>query len=253
MKHLGYVGVLGVLVLAGCAGPQAACSGPVCPIARWPMNETSGNAVADGVANPIFNTGQAMPGPIGPLPGGQGPYAVTGHAQGALYFPGNGSRYVRVPSTPDLNPSYAFLHLEAWVAPVGCGAGAYYPILDKWDAITQNGYALYLEGVGAGQVRAVLRVGTSTFTSSTPFPANFNPGNGTGTWTHVAVTLDGPYSAFRVNGIPAGTFLPPAGTASNGLELWLGALHTPPAGLYPCEIALDEVVLGRLDASSSQQ
>lgn len=241
------------LILGACTGPNLVCTGPICPIARWPMNETSGNTVADVVYDPILNTGLAIPGPIAaPFTGG-GPWTVTGHTGGALYFPGNGANHVKVPSTPDLNGSYNFLHLEAWVAPVQCGMGAYYPILDKWDMATQNGYSLYLEGTGPGQVRAVLRIGSSTFQSTVSLPANFNPSNSSGTWTHVAVTLDGPYSAFRVNGAPAGTFSAPSGTTTNNLELWLGALHTPPPGLFHCEIALDEVMLGKLSPTSSQQ
>ena len=237
-------------IFSACTGPQMACNSPVCPIAHWPMNETSGTSVADVVTNPILNMGTAMPGSIVAFPGAGGPWTVTGHTNGALYFPGNGDSYVKVASTPDLN---TVSHFEAWVAPVQCGAGAYYPILDKWDTASQNGYSLYLEGMGPGQVRAVLRIGSSTFTSTTVFPANFNPSTSTGTWTHVAVTLDGPYSNFKVNGNPAGTFTAPAGATANNLELWLGALHTAPTGLYHCEIALDEVILGKLNPTYSQQ
>lgn len=250
-------GVLALLGLAGvlsaCAGPQMVCNTPICPIAQWPLNESSGTSVADVVLNPILNTGTAVPGPIVSFPGAGGPWTVMGHSGGALYFPGNGDSYVKVASTPDLNSAYNFLHLEAWVAPVQCGAGAYYPILDKWDSATQNGYTLYLEGVGPGQVRAVLRIGSNTFTSTTSFPANFNPSTSTGTWTHVSVTLDGPYSSFKINGNPAGTFTAPSGTTNNTLELWLGALHTPPTGLFSCEIALDEVAIGKLQPTYSQQ
>ncbi len=240
-------------ILSACTGPQMVCNTPVCPIAHWPLNETAGTSVADVVLNPILNTGTAMPGAIGGFPTATGPWAVAGHSNGALYFPGDGGRYVKVPSTPDLNTGYGGLHLEAWVAPVQCGAGAYYPILDKWDTASQNGYSLYLEGMGPGQVRAVLRIGTSTFTSTTLFPANFDPSTSSGTWTHVAVTLDGPYSSFKVNGSPAGTFTAPTGTTTNNLELWLGALHTAPTGLYHCEIALDDVILGELNPTYSQQ
>lgn len=236
--------------LVACTGPQMACNTPVCLVAHWPMNETSGTSVADVVANPIFNVGTAIPGPIASFPGTGGPWTVTGHSNGALYFPGNGNGYVKVASTPDLN---TVSHFEAWVAPVQCGAGVYYPILDKWDAVTQNGYTLYLEGVGPGQVRAVLRIGANTFISNATFPANFNPSTSAGTWTHVAVTLDGPYSSFKVNGSPAGTFTAPSGTINNSVELWIGALQTAPTGLNHCEIAVDEVKIGKLNSTSSQQ
>lgn len=253
MYRFGIRLLLLALFLSSCTGPQMVCNSPVCLIAHWPMDETSGTSVADTVANPILDVGTAVPGPIVAFPGTGGPWTVTGKNNGALYFPGNGDNYVKVPNTPDLNANYGFLHLEAWVAPVQCGAGAYYPILDKWDAVTQNGYSLYLEGTGPGQVRAVLRIGSSFFLSTTNFPANFNPSTSTGTWTHVAVTLDGPYSSFKVNGNPAGTFIAPAGTTTNNLELWLGALHTAPPGLYHCEIALDDVILGELNPTYSQQ
>lgn len=241
------------LFLASCSGPSLVCTSPICPVAHWPLNEAPGaTAVQDLVTSPLFNTGTPKPGPVVAWPGFSGPTSVTGQSGGALYFPGNGATYVEVPSTPDLNLSYGSLYLEAYVAPVPCGANAYYPILDKWDLASANGYTLYLEGVGSGQVRVALRLGGGTFTSSQTFPANFQPPS-TGTWTSVAVKVDGTSGAFYVNGNPAGTFTAPAGSTSNALPLWIGALHSAPTGLYPCEIGLDELRVGTVNPSYSGQ
>ncbi|WP_027883390.1 LamG domain-containing protein [Meiothermus rufus] len=238
-------------LLAGCSGPQMACTTPICPVAHWPLNEAPGaTSVQDLVANPLFNTGTPKPGPVAAWPNFTGPTSVTGQSGGALYFPGNGATYVEVPSTPDLNLSYGSLYLEASVAPVQCGAGAYYPILDKWNSA--NGYTLYLEGAGTGQARVALRLGGGTFTSSQTFPANFNPSNSSGTWTQVAVKVDGTSGVFFVNGNPAGTFTAPTGSTNNPLPLWIGALHTPPSGFH-CEIALDELRVGKVNPIYSGQ
>jgi len=240
-------------LLFACTGPVAGCNTPICPVAHWPLDEAPGaTSVQDVVANPIFNQGAPQPGPVVAWPNFSGPTRVSGQVNGALYFPGNGDTWVEVPSTPDLNLNYGSLYLEAYVAPVQCGAGAYYPILDKWHATTQNGYALYLEGVAMGQVRLAFRLGSGTFFSSTSFPANFQPPS-TGTWTKVAVKVDGTSGVFYVNGSPAGTFTAPAGATTNSLLLWLGALHTPPAGQFHCELGLDEVKVGTINPIYSGQ
>ncbi len=239
--------------LASCSGPNQACTTPICPVAHWPLNEAPGaTQVQDLVANPIFNTGTPKPAPVAAWPGFSGPSTVNGQSGGAFYFPGNGNTWVEVPSTPDLNLSYGSLYLEAYVAPVQCGAGAYYPVLDKWDQTSGNGYTLYLEGVSPGQVRVAFRLGGGTFTSTQTFSANFQPPS-TGTWTKVAVKVDGTSGAFYVNGAPAGAFTAPAGSTSNALPLWIGALHTAPTGLYHCEIALDELKVGTVNPIFSGQ
>jgi len=248
---IAFLTALFLTLLSACTGPQLLCTTPTCPVAHWPMNEVNGaTLVQDVVTNPIFNHGLPKPGPVAAWPGFTGPTSVTGHMNGALYFPGNGATYVEVPSTPDLNLGYGSFYLEAYVAPVQCGANAYYPILDKWDAAGQNGYTFYLEGMGPGQVRAALRLGGATFASSTSFAANFQP-PATGTWTRVAVKVDGGNGVFYVNGNPAGTFTAPSGSTSNTLPLWLGALHTPPSGLFHCEIGLDEVKLEKINPTFS--
>ncbi|WP_243094894.1 LamG domain-containing protein [Thermus thalpophilus] len=241
------------LLLFACSGPTASCTTPICLKAHWPLNESPGaTSVQDVVANPIFNQGTPKPGAVVAWPGFSGPTQVSGQTAGALYFPGNGSTWVEVPSTPDLNLSYGSLYLEAYVAPVQCGAGSYYPILDKWDTSSQDGYTLYLEGVAAGQARIAFRLGNQTFFSSQTLPANFTPPSG-GTWTQVAVKVDGTSGTFYVNGAPAGTFTAPGGATSNALPLWLGALHTPPAGFFHCEVGLDEVKVGYVNPIFSGQ
>jgi len=237
--------------LAACTGPSQVCTGPTCPVARWPLDELPGaTSVADTVQNPTYNTGTPKPGAVQSPFNPGGPWRVPGHSGGALYFPGNGASYVEVPSTPDLTP--ARFVLEAWVAPVQCGVGAYYPVVDKWDPGTGTGYALYLEGVGPGQVRPVVRLNGMTFTGTTPFPANYDPNNNTGTWTEVKVRVDGTLGTFFVNGSPAGTFTAPTGL-SNNIPLWMGAMHQAPSGMLHCEIALDDIRLDEIPAGWSGQ
>ncbi|WP_423247931.1 LamG-like jellyroll fold domain-containing protein [Thermus neutrinimicus] len=84
-------------------------------------------------------------------------------------------------------------------------------------------------------------------------PADFSTSTGTGTWTHVAVTLDGPFSSFKINGNPAGTFTAPFGMTSNSLDLLLGAPHTTIPSSVPCGLLLDDVKIGRLNPANSQQ
>lgn len=250
MKKIPFLLALAALLGACNPRPQMVCNAPfpgACSdphVAHWPLNETPGaTSVADTVANPIFNTGTAKPGPVQSIPNPGGPWSVQGHTGRALYFPGRVS-YVEVPSTPDLTPARWIL--AAWVAPVQCGAGVYYPVVDKWDPTTQKGYSLYLEGVGSGQVRVALRLNGSTFTSTTSFPANY------GTWTEVQVKVDGTMGSFFVNGTPAGTFTAPTGSLANSTPLWIGALHEPPPGMGHCEIALDEVRLDKIPDLGTQ-
>lgn len=239
-----------MILLSACTGPSPVCTGPTCPVAHWPLNESPGaTTVADTVLNPILNTGLPKPGAVQSFPTLGGPWSVPGHTGGALYFPGNGDSYVEVPSTSDLTPTRFIL--SAWVAPVQCGAGAYYPVVDKWDPNTGKGYALYLEDAGSGQVRPVVRLNSATFTGTTTFVADYNPTANTGTWTEVRVRVDGTLGAFFVNGNAAGTFTAPTGLG-NTIPLWMGAMHQPPSGLH-CEIALDKVRLDEIPPGFSGQ
>ncbi|WP_337845625.1 LamG-like jellyroll fold domain-containing protein [Thermus sp.] len=217
-------------------------------MAHWPLDELPG---ATSVAETVQNlTGIPKPGAVQSLFNPGGPWSVLGHMGKAFYFPGNGDSYVEVPSTPSLTP--ARFILTAWVAPVQCGMGAYYPVVDKWDPNTGTGYALYLEGVGPGQVRPVARLNGATFTGTTTFAANYDPNANTGTWTEVRLKVDGTLGAFFVNGTPAGTFTAPTGL-SNTIPLWMGAMHQAPSGLYYCEIGLDEVRLDKIPGQWSGQ
>lgn len=246
------LGATAMLGLVGC-NPQMVCSTPICLTAHWPMDETAGTSVADVVTNPTYNVGTTQPGPIVLYPNAGGPAAFSGKSGGALYVYAMGSRYIQVPHTSDLNLSYNLLHIEAWVSPQFVPVPGHYVILDKWDASVLNGYRFYLEGDGSGMVKAVLQVGASIFYSSQVIPADFDPSTGTGTWTHVAVTLDGPFSSFKINGNPAGAFTAPSGVTSNSLAVRLGAPHTAISGSVPCGLLLDDVKIGQLNPAHSQQ
>jgi hypothetical protein len=95
-------------------------------------------------------------------------------------------------------------------------------------------------GTGNNSVQLTMGNGTSspaTFTSSPTF--------GYSQWQHVAVTVQrpggGPIGRFYVNGVSAGTFVPPATSVSNGIPLLLGSYRQNLGPCQSCEVALDEI------------
>jgi hypothetical protein len=203
--------------------------------------------VSDSAALPIPHPGQAQPGAISTWGNFTGPKSLPGNNGNALYFPGNGSIKVEVANTPDLNFLGGSFFIEAWVAPVGAGPNTFCPILDKWDASSNTGYGLYLEGTATGQARVVFRINSSVLTSTTTLPANYDPIAGTGTWTRVTVKVSVGSSntvTIFINGTPDATYNVPSTNVANSLPLWIGALHTPPSGQLHMEIALDDVKVG---------
>jgi hypothetical protein len=211
-------------------------------VAWYPLDEQQGATAVNDIAPPpssVFNNvGTPQTGPVG----FNGPPPVTGLVgAGALYF--YSGNYVEVPSQAELDVSD--FSIDAWVRPVGCGPGLFSPILDKLDANTNTGFSLYLDQPPpAGTAVLKLQVNASTFTSTGSIPANADPLQNTGPWSHIAVTVQrtgpSPVGTFYINGSPSGTFVPPAGTMTNTLPMWIGEIRVPGAR---CEIAIDELEL----------
>ncbi|CUU35784.1 MAG: LamG domain-containing protein [Armatimonadetes bacterium] len=243
MKQAHYSWLILLIVLTGCGGSST--PSPTY-IAYWKLDETPGSStIADSIANPTNNHGAAQPGPVAAWGNFTGPTTVPAAVNTGLYFPGDGSIRVEVPNTTDLNPP-AF-YLEARVAPVLCGAGVFYPIVDTWDSNTGTGYTFYLEGEPGNVARPKLRMLGSTFAATATVPANYDPTTNSGTWTRVGVSvnLSAGTGVFLINGNPAGsfTFAPPSTPSLlSPLALWIGAAHTHPTAMW-CEIGLDEVFI----------
>ncbi len=231
------------ITLPGC------CVAPPRTMVVWyPLDELQGATVINDIAPQtggtfVNNLGTPVPGPLG-TGAGAGPRPVAGQVGGALYF--TGQPYIAVPLQNDLNFIVGSFSIDAWVRAVGCGPGFLSPIVDKFDTSTNTGYALYLEQPTAGSAVIKLRVNGSTFTSSTSFTANANPVTNTGSWFHVAVTVNAStgVGTFYLNGVPTGaTFPAAAAPVMSTVPLWIGQIR--PLGSR-CEIAIDELeIFGR--------
>jgi uncharacterized repeat protein (TIGR01451 family) len=132
--------------------------------------------------------------------------------------------------------------IDAWVRAVQCRPGLLSPIVDKWDPNTNTGFSFYLDHNPPGTSFLNLRINAATFMSSGSFPSTANPLANTGPWVHVAVTVNRTtgVGTFYINGAPAGTFTPPAGSITNTVSMLIGEIR--PAGPR-CEIAIDELEL----------
>jgi hypothetical protein len=201
----------------------------------WQLDEQNGATVVNDIAG--FNN-QGTPQPGGHV-GTGGPSAVGGEVHGALYFAGP---YVEVAPQTELDFGVGGFSVDAWVKPVDCshsGAGHYSPIVDKFKS--PIGYVFYLDQPVVGVARLYLKINGS--------PAFMSTGTisvlGTATWSHVAVTVARPsggplVGTFYINGLPAGTFTPPAGSVNNTLPMWIGKTRLS-GGI--CENAIDELEL----------
>jgi hypothetical protein len=165
---------------------------------------------------------------------------------GALFFYGP---YVDVPNHAELDFGTGDFSIDAWVRAVQCGPAFLSPIVDKFDPSTDIGFSFYLEQNPAGTAFLKLRINAATFTSANPFPAGANPLQNTGQWVHVAVAVNRTTGGtFYINGAPAGTFTPPAGSVTNTVAMLIGEIR--PAGPR-CEIAIDELELFKRELTQS--
>ncbi len=235
MKPIRFLLIAVICILAGGGIALGQCVPPPSGMVAWyPLDEQNGATQVNDIAG-FNNFGTPNPGSsVGPP---NGPASVAGLVgAGALYF--YTPYYVEVPTHSELDFGTGDFSIDAWVRAVGCGPGFLSPIVDKRDINTATGFMFYLEQTPAGTAFLKLQVNASTFTSTGSFPANAI------TWYHLAVTVQratGPVvGTFYINGSPAGTFTPPAGTVTNTMLMWIGEIRIPGGR---CEIAIDELEL----------
>jgi uncharacterized repeat protein (TIGR01451 family) len=211
-------------VTTGCT--SACVSPPPNMVSWWPLNETSGNTVADikGGHGGITSAN------IGSDPNS----APSPKVVNALYFTNSKAT---VPGSP-----YTFgtgnFSIDAWIRG-GQLTNAVMGIVDKLDTTSSvpTGFSFF---VFNGRVQLIMGNGTAspaTFMSTPTFTYN--------TWQHVAVTVQrvgtgSPIGRFYINGLPAGTFVPSPNSVSHNEDLLIGS-HRLNAQCQSCEVALDEV------------
>jgi uncharacterized repeat protein (TIGR01451 family) len=236
--HLGAPAIPGCTVhhcvtLPNC---QTACAPPPPGmVGWWPMNESNGATVVNDIAG--FNN-QGIPKPGAQL-GLNAPSAAPGEVLGALFFVGN---YLEVAPHTELDFGQGDFSIDCWIKPVDCshGTGSFFSgILDKLSGST--GFVFYLDQPTSGVAKLYLKMNGSTPFVSVGTIATL----GTPVWSHVAVTVSRPSSGsaigtFYINGLPAGTFTPPAGSVTNTLPMWIGKTRIPGGN---CETTLDELEL----------
>ncbi len=219
--------------------------------AWWHLDETTGAAVVTDISGGGHN-GTPLPAAVGPpgwpRPGALSPVIPPAVVGGSLYF-NSDQTYVQVPHSAALEPGSGDFSIEAWVYPQPNGPGYVQPIVDKWDAVNQKGYSLYIQSpsiINNARLTFVYGDGSLNLTVPSISPIAYSQ------WHHVAVTVkrnaapspggyylevllyvDGVQQGAQFNGNPVGSI------ASN-LDLLIGGTRLPtPSGSG--EIALDEV------------
>lgn len=221
--------------------PTATCTLPPNMVAWWPMDEPNGATAVNDIAPLPDSTvnNQATPQPGGQLGAPNGPQAVAGQVNGALYFAGP---YLEVPPHPDLDFGVGDFTIDAWIKPVSLVDAPFLSLIVYKIDTSGVGYALYTLGNGAGGRELKLVLNGITYTS--------NPAISAPIWYHVAVAVDRtsstPTGVFYVNGAPAGSFTPTTANLNNSAPLFIGAsflssLLLPPVGRH--EITIDELEL----------
>jgi uncharacterized repeat protein (TIGR01451 family) len=205
---------------SGCASP------PPNMVSWWPLNETSGNTVVDIKGGHNGTTSANI---------GSGPTsAIPPKVGNALFFANSKATVAGGP----YNFGTGNFSIDAWVK--GPVSNAALGIVDKLDTTVANptGFSFF---VRSGTLRLIMGNGSSTpatFTSTSAFPYN--------SWQHVAVTVQrtgvgSPIGRFYLNGVPAGTFVPPPQSVNNSVSLLLGSHRLNLGVCSSCEVSLDEI------------
>lgn len=236
--------------------PPAPCVNPPSGLAAWwPLDETNGATVVTDVSGGGHNgtPQQAAVGPIGPPPRGPAPgtsplLATPAVVGGSLYFYTN-QTYVEVPNNAPLQPGSGDFSIDGWVYPVQVGPSQVGPIVDKYDAASQTGYALYIQSPSiANNARLHFVYGDGSV--SLPFQSISSISYTQ--WHHVAVTVTrtsspppgGKYVEVRlyVDGVAQGVQQVgnPFGSIASSLDLLIGGTRISPLQGFG-EIAIDEV------------
>ena len=205
---------------SGCATP------PPNMVSWWPLDETSGNTVVDIKGGHNGTTSANI---------GSGPTSAIPPKVGNALFFGNSKATV---AGGFYNFGTGNFSIDAWVK--GSGSNAALGIVDKLDTTSAipTGFSFFIR---SGTVRLIMGNGTpsgATFIGTTPFTHN--------AWQHVAVTVQrvgvgSPIGRFYLNGVPAGTFVPPPQSVNNGASLLIGSHRLNLGGCGSCEVSLDEI------------
>jgi hypothetical protein len=192
------------------------------PVAYWPMDEASGDAVDSAGNNDLTNTAVTY---------------AAGHRGNAAVFNGTSAQLLRTHGTLDGLRLVSAFSFAFWLKIAAQPTGTTYVILGKFKYIGSDDrqYALIYEDDAAGGFNFAVNL-SNNGTSSVK--QNFPTTLPTGVWTHVVATYDGATSivAFWLNGVLVNSYnsgmgnLYP-GTADfilgnfSGVALWLnGAL-----------------------------
>ncbi|RYD35790.1 MAG: LamG domain-containing protein [Verrucomicrobiaceae bacterium] len=172
--------------------------------------------------------------------------ALAGSRDGAAYYDGAGARTI-VPFVADVNPPAAeSFTVEAWVMPLRetDDTTGPCPLFNRLSDGDRQGWVLFQRSPATGwNFRMYSGAGDAVGVELTGQSATAGQGKA-GTWSHLAVTWDGPASmaTLYVNGVAVdsktGTYT--ANTAANARPLSIGAYDT---GANPFRGAVDEVAV----------
>lgn len=168
-------------------GAYEATSACVAPpsgmVAWWPLNETSGASFEDIIGG---NNATLFASPLGAP---QAPQPVSGKVKGAIHFPkfGNGLSGARVtPHGALASVGSADFTMDAWVQFETAPAGRPHYIVNKFDATSSKGYALYIISPGTtGNERLEFHCGDGTNISTVQSISILTPSQ----WHHVAASF----------------------------------------------------------------
>jgi len=214
-----------------CVNTASCASPPPNMVAWYPLDEQNGATTVVDIAG--GHTGmQRTSGSPAPLA-----HAQPGKVLGSLWISFN---HVDVPDTPALKLGTGNMSIDAWIN--NGEPGLIVSVVDKLDIAAKKGYALYIQ---ANRLKFVMGNGAAftTYTSTNQVGLIF----GVPAWHHVAVTVDrsAGIGTFYVDGAPAGTFAPLAGTIdiSSTSSLLLGGsrLSFTPNNPCVCEFNIDEI------------
>lgn len=166
------------VILTACAAPPSGM------VAWWPMDETAGATSLQDIIGGNDATPSASP-----VGAAQGPQPVPGEVGGAMQFPkfGNGFSGSRVsPQGALASIGSADFTIDAWVQVPPAAANRLHYVVNKFDAVQNKGYALYLVSPGvAGSERLEFKWGDGTNVSTVQTSSPIT----TGQFHHVAVTF----------------------------------------------------------------
>jgi len=205
-KLLIFLVVLNLLILCF---SSAVLSAPKL-IARWPLDEGSGNVIKDVVGG---NDGEFVGGKL---------QWVSAKFEKGLEFPGE-NIHVAIEKNPDLESADS-VTLALWVNFSKVGS--------RGDIVSyDDSYAIITD---TSVFKAFIHQGNWPMANgATPIV--------TGEWYFAAMTYDGKNVNIYVNGEPDGTIAAPGSIAYQNTELWFGAAPADPGQAWYLNGILDEV------------